>query len=87
MLASVVVRWSTVVRATESLITDYAIFLSDRHATDPQLVSTSKVFHWNTRLETLGWAIDTESSTVSLPQLISISCGASCKIGRARVDR
>ena len=34
---------------------------------DPPLLSTSKITDWDTRLEVLGWIIDTEALTVTLP--------------------
>ena len=34
---------------------------------DPPRLSTSKITNWDTRLEVLGWIIDTEALTVTLP--------------------
>ena len=38
-----------------------------RGASDPPLLSASKITNWDTRLEVLGWLVDTEALTVTAP--------------------
>ena len=54
-------------RAVQSLASDHFRLLGERGVSDPPLLSTSKITNWDTRLEVLGWIIDTEALTVTLP--------------------
>ena len=54
-------------RAVQSLASDYSRLLVERGASDPPLLCNRKVTHWDTRLEVLGWIIDTEALTVTIP--------------------
>ena len=54
-------------RAVQSLASDHFRLLGERGVSDPPLLSTSKITDWDTRLEVLGWIIDTEALTVTLP--------------------
>ena len=54
-------------RAVQSLASDHFRLLGERGVSDPPLLSTSKITDWDTRLEVLGWIIDTETLTVTLP--------------------
>ena len=51
----------------QSLASDHFRLLGARGVSDPPLVSTNKITDWDTRLEVLGWIIDTEALTVTLP--------------------
>ena len=51
----------------QSLASDHFRLLGERGVSDPPLLSTSKITNWDTRLEVLGWIIDTEALTVTLP--------------------
>ena len=54
-------------RAVQSLTSDHFRLLGEREVSDPPLLSASKITDWDTRLEVLGWIIDTEALTVTLP--------------------
>ena len=41
--------------------------LDVRGASDPPLLSARKITNWDTRLEVLGWLVDTEALTVTSP--------------------
>lgn len=53
-------------RAVQSLATDHFRLLGDRGASDPPLISPTKVTNFETRLEVLGWVLDTEQLTISM---------------------
>ena len=55
-------------RAWQSIGSDHDRLLGARQASEPPLLSPGKVSSWHTRLEVLGWVIDTVSMTISLPQ-------------------
>ena len=54
-------------RASESLSSDHFRLFGDRRVTDLPLLAARKVTSWDTRLEVLGWEIDTVGMTISLP--------------------
>ena len=54
-------------RAVQPLASDQFRLLGVRGASDPPLLSASKITNWNTRLEVLGWLVDTEALTVTSP--------------------
>ena len=54
-------------RAVQSLASDHFRLLGERGVSDPPLLSDRKITSWDTRLEVLGWIIDTEVLTVTLP--------------------
>ena len=54
-------------RAVQSLSSDHFRLLGVRGASDPPLLSARKITDWDTRLEVLGWIVDTEALTVTLP--------------------
>ena len=51
----------------QSLASDHFSLLGERGVSVPPLLSTSKITDWDTRLEVLGWIIDAEALTVTLP--------------------
>ena len=55
-------------RAWQSIGSDHDRLLGARQASEPPLLSPGKVSSWHTRLEVLGWVIDTVSMTISLAQ-------------------
>ena len=54
-------------RAVQSLASDHFRLLGERGVSDPPLLSARKTTNWDTQLEVLGWIIDTEALTVTLP--------------------
>ena len=50
----------------QSLASDHFRLLGKRGVSDSPLLSTSKITNWDTRLEVLGWIINTEALTVTL---------------------
>ena len=54
-------------RAVKSLASDHFRLLGVRGASDPPLLSASKIPNWDTRLEVLGWLVGTEALTVTAP--------------------
>ena len=54
-------------RAVQSLESDHFRLLGVRGASDPPLSSARKITDWDTRLEVLGWLVDTEAVTVTSP--------------------
>ena len=54
-------------RAVQSLASDHFRLLGERGVSDPPLRSVRKITDWDTQLEVLGWIIDTEALTVTLP--------------------
>ena len=54
-------------RAVQSLASDHFRLLGVRGACDPPLLSASKNNDWYTRLEVLGWLMDTEALTLTSP--------------------
>ena len=54
-------------RAVQSLALDHFRLLGVRGASDPPLLSANKITNWGTRLEVLGWLVDTEALTVTSP--------------------
>ena len=56
------------VRASQSMGSDHGRLLGERQAGDPPLLAPEKVSSWHTRLEVLGWELDTVAMTISLPQ-------------------
>ena len=54
-------------RAVQSLASDHFRLLGVRGASDPPLLSASKITNWDTRLGVLGWLVGTEALTVTAP--------------------
>ena len=54
-------------RAVQSLASNHFRLLDERGVSDPPLLSARKITDWDTQLEVLGWIIDTEALTVTLP--------------------
>ena len=54
-------------RAVQSLASEYFRLLGERGVSDPLLMSARKITDWEPKLEGLGWIIDTEALTVTLP--------------------
>ena len=55
-------------QAVQSLASDHFRLLDVRGASDPPLLSPSKITNWNTRFEVLGWLVDTaQGLTVTSP--------------------
>ena len=54
-------------RAVQSLASDHFRLLGERGASDPPLLSAGKIMNWDTCLEVLGWIVNTESLTVTVP--------------------
>ena len=54
-------------RVGQSLSSDHFRLLGERGTSDPPLLSASETTNWDTRLNVLGWIIDTETLTVTLP--------------------
>ena len=54
-------------RAVQSLASDHFRLLDVLGASDSPLLSASKITNWDTRLEVLGWLVDTEVLTVTTP--------------------
>ena len=54
-------------RADQSLASDHFRLLGERGVSDPPLLSARKITDWDTQMEVLGWIIDTEAPTVTLP--------------------
>ena len=54
-------------RAVQLLASDHFRFLGVRGASDPPLLSASRVTNWDARLEMLGWLVDTEALAVTSP--------------------
>ena len=55
-------------RASQSLGSDHGRLLGARKSGEPPLLAPAKVSSWHTRLEVLGWVLDTVAMTISLPQ-------------------
>ena len=53
--------------AVQSLASDHFRLLGERGVSDPPLLSAGKITNFDTRLEVLGWVMDTEALTVTLP--------------------
>jgi hypothetical protein len=56
------------ITASTSLITDHYITLGEPTTTEPAVVSQKKLTHWQTIQTVLGWEIDTNAMTISLPK-------------------
>ena len=54
-------------RAVQSLASDHFRLLGVRGASDPTLLSASKITNWDTRVGVLGLLVDTEALTVTAP--------------------
>ena len=54
-------------RAVQSLALDHFRLLGVRGSSDPLILSASTITAWDTRLEVLGWVVDTDALTVTLP--------------------
>ena len=54
-------------RAVQSLASDHFRLLGTRGPNDPPLLSKEKNTDFNTRLEVLGWILDTQQLTVTMP--------------------
>ena len=54
-------------RMIESLALNHLRLLGPRGPRDPLLLKAQKVLGWSTRLEVLGWNLDTDKLTFSLP--------------------
>ena len=48
-------------RAVQSLASDHFRLLGVRGASDPPLLSASKIANWDMRLEVMGWLVGTEA--------------------------
>ena len=55
-------------RAVHSLARDHFRLLGSRGTKDPPLLSASKITHFETRLEVLGWVIDTQQLMITMTQ-------------------
>ena len=53
--------------AVRALVSDHFHLLGERGVSGPPLLSTGKIMNLDTCLEVLGWIVDTESLTVTLP--------------------
>ena len=53
--------------ASASLASDHFRLFSNRRETDPPLLAARKVTSWDTKLEVLGWEIDTVDMTITVP--------------------
>ena len=53
--------------ASASLASDHFRLFGNRRETDPPLLAARKVTSWDTKLEVLGWEIDTVGMTITLP--------------------
>ena len=60
-------------RAVQSLASDHFHFLGARGASDPPLLSASKIINWDTRLEVLSWLVVTEALAVTSPPLTRLN--------------
>lgn len=56
-------------RAVQSLAYDHVRLLGESRASELPFLSASKITNWDTILEVLGWIVDTETLTVTLPPL------------------
>ena len=54
-------------RASQSMGSDHGRLLGERRVGEPPLLAPEKVSWWHTRLEALGWTIDTIAMTISVP--------------------
>ena len=54
-------------RAMQSLASDHFGLLGVRGASDYSLLPASKITNWNTRLEVIGWLVDTVALTETAP--------------------
>ena len=54
-------------QASGSCAADYFRLFGPRRPSDPPLLSPNKLSHWQTKLIVLGWEIDTQAMTVSVP--------------------
>ena len=54
-------------RAVQSLASDHFCLLGERGLSDTPLLSAREITDWDTQLEVLGWIIETEALTVTLP--------------------
>lgn len=54
-------------RTVQSLASDHFHLLGERSVPDPPLSPGGKLTNWNTRLEVLGWVVDTEALTEMFP--------------------
>ena len=55
-------------RATRSFVSDSFRLFGNRNAGEPPLFAREKTTSWDTRMEMLGWSIDTVAMTISVPQ-------------------
>lgn len=55
-------------KATQSLASDHFRLLGERGPQAPPLLSPSKMSNWSTKLEVLGWWIDTTNLTIGLSE-------------------
>lgn len=54
--------------ASQSYASDCYRALGSRASGEPPLLSRDKITSWDTRMEMLGWVIDTQAMTISVPQ-------------------
>ena len=54
-------------RAVQSLVSDHFRLLGERDVFDAPLLSAKKTITWDTQLRVLGWIIDPEALTATLP--------------------
>ena len=55
------------IRAIQSLASDHFRLLGVRGPDDPALLSARKITSWDSRLEVLGWIVDTDELSVTMP--------------------
>ena len=57
-----------------SLVSEHFRLFDERSARDPPLLSAQKVSSWDTRLEVLGWEIDTLAMTITAVREVDKIC-------------
>ena len=53
--------------ASASIASDHVCLFGNRRETDPPLLEARKETSWDTKLEVLGWEIDTVDMTITVP--------------------
>lgn len=56
------------IKASQSYASDCHRVLGSRVSGEPPLLSRDKITSWDTRMDMLGWTIDTKAMTISVPQ-------------------
>lgn len=55
------------IRALQSLASDHFRLLGERGLDDPALLSARKTTSWDSRMEVMGWIVDTDELSVTMP--------------------